>query len=262
MPGEGSAPQSRDMEAMNASKNANLLLTKSTFVALTDEQLVFLNLHRDNYTCLERRHTRPVGRLLGLPMPDDDEFEEIATEKASEDPAKVIADMIARGLVTQDPNEGKRAEFVAQCSELKEMLGYVPGEGPQVRLRDILWFFKALVVTKSLLKFASMERTVMRVRRRKDRYYAKGPTMLDDERLNELVETYKILKPLFVTVKDQCLFSSLFLIEFLACYHVYPNWYFGVRLNEFYAHCWVQDRNVIYDDFIQNTCQNQPIMVV
>jgi hypothetical protein len=63
-------------------------------------------------------------------------------------------------------------------------------------------------------------------------------------------------------VKDQCLFNSLFLIQFLACYRVYPDWYFGVRLNEFYAHCWIQDRNVIYDDFIQLTCQNQAIMVV
>lgn len=247
---------------MNAPAHTNLLLTKQTFVALTDETLVFLELHNDNYSCLERRHTKPVARLLGLPTPDDDELEEIAADQESEDAAKVIEDLIDRGLVTRDPKEGKRAEFVTQYSELKEMLGYMPGEGPEVRFSDVVRFFKAMIVTKSLLKFASMERIVTRVKHRKDRYYAKGRAMPDDERLNELVETYKILKPLFVTVKDQCLFNSLFLIEFLACYRVYPNWYFGVRLNEFYAHCWVQDRNVIYDDFIQNTCQNQPIMAV
>jgi hypothetical protein len=250
------------METMNAPAHAYLLLTKQTFVALTDETLVFLDLHNDNYSCLERRHTKPVARLLGLPTPDDDELEEIAADQESGDAAKVIDDLIDRGLVTRDPKEGKRAEFVTQYSELKEMLGYMPGEGPQVRFSDVVRFFKAMIVTKSLLKFASMERIVTRVKRRKDRYCAKGGTMPDDERLNELVETYKILKPLFVTVKDQCLFNSLFLIEFLACYRVYPNWYFGVRLNEFYAHCWVQDGNVIYDDFIDNTCQNQPIMAV
>lgn len=247
---------------MTAPAHTDLLLTKQTFVALTDETLVFLELHNDNYSCLERRHTKSVARLLGLPTPDDDELEEIAADQESEDAAKVIEDLIDRGLVTRDPKEGKRAEFVTQYSELKEMLGYMPGEGPAVRFSDVVRFFKAMIVTKSLLKFASMERIVTRVKHRKDRYYAKGGIMPDDERLNELVETYKILKPLFVTVKDQCLFNSLFLIEFLACYRVYPNWYFGVRLNEFYAHCWVQDRNIIYDDFIQNTCQNQPIMAV
>lgn len=82
------------------------------------------------------------------------------------------------------------------------------------------------------------------------------------DRVNELVEIYKILKPLLVTVKDQCLLNSLCLIEFLACYRIYPDWWFGVRLNEFYAHCWVQSGNVIFDDFIQNTSANEPIMVV
>lgn len=247
---------------MNAPAHTNLLLTKQTFVALTDETLVFLELHNDNYCCLERRYTKPVARLLGLPTPEDDELEGVAADQETEGAARVIEDLIDCGLVTRDPKEGKRAELVTQYSELKEMLGYMPGEGPKVRFSDVVRFFKAMIVTKSLLKFASMERIVTWVKRRKDRYYAKGGTMPDDERLNELVETYKILKPLFVTVKDQCLFNSLFLIEFLACYRVYPNWYFGVRLNEFYAHCWVQDRNIIYDDFIQNTCQNQPIMAV
>ena len=250
------------MGTMNAAAHSRLFLSEQTFVALTDGTLVFLELHNDNYSCLERRYTKPVARLLGLPTPDDDEHEKSATDEGSEGAAKVIEALVDRGLITHDPEEGKRAEFVTQYSELREMPGYMPGEGPQVRFSDVVRFFKALLVTKSLLKFASMKRIVTRVKHRKDRYYTEGGTILDDERLNELVETYKILKPLFVTVKDQCLFNSLFLIEFLACYRVYPNWYFGVRLNEFYAHCWVQDRNVIYDDFIQNTCQNQPIMVV
>jgi hypothetical protein len=247
---------------MNAPAHTYLLLTKRTFVALTDETLVFLDLHNDNYSCLERRYTKPLVRLFGLPMPDEDELEETSADQESEDVAKVVGDLIDRGLATRDPKEGKRAEFVAQYSELKEMLGYLPGEGPRVRFSDVVRFFKALVLTKSLLKFASIERIVIRVKHRKDRYYAKGGARLDDERVNELVEIYRMLKPLCVTVKDQCLFNSLFLIEFLACYRVYPNWYFGVRLNAFYAHCWVQDCNIIYDDFIQNTCQNQPIMAV
>lgn len=248
---------------MNAPAHTNLLLTKQTFVALTDETLVFLDLHRDKYSCLERKHTRPVACLLELPLGDDDrELEEQAADEERKETAKVIEDLIDSGLVTRDSDEGKRAEFVTQYSELTEMLGYFPGEGPKVRVGDVVKFFIALIVTKSLLRFASMERIIMRVKRRKDRFYAKGSAALDDERVNELVEIYKILKPLFVTVRDQCIFNSLFLIEFLARYQVYPNWYFGVRLNDFYAHCWVQGRNVIYDDFIVTTSDNQPIMAV
>ena len=247
---------------MTAPAHSYLLLTKQTFVALTDDTLVFLDLHRDRYSCLERRHTKSVTRLLGLPAPANvKETLENVTDRERKETAMVVQDLIKSGLVTRDPNNGKRAEYVSQYSDLKEMLGYFPGEGPGVRVSDVVNFFKALIVTQSLLKFASIERIVARVKRRKERLCAKGGAT-PNERLNELVETYKILKPLVVTVKDQCLFNSLLLIEFLACYRICPNWYFGVRLNEFYAHCWVQDRNIIYDDSIQYTSHTQPIMAV
>lgn len=241
-----------------------LLLTDPAFVCLTDGALVFLDLHNDRYSCLERRHTRPVAALLGLPVPASGaaQLSDDAADLESDEVRRVVQDLIDNGLASRDPEHGKRAAFVPQHSELREMLGYIPGEGPKVRAGHVVTFFRAFIVTKALLRFASMERTVTRVRRRRARHLAKGRPEPAFERVNELVEIYKILKPLFVTVKDQCLFNSLFLIEFLACYRVYPNWYFGVRLNEFYAHCWVQGGNVVYDDFVQSVCQNRPIMKV
>jgi transglutaminase superfamily protein len=237
-----------------------LLLTKAAFVCMTDNTLVFLDLHNDKYSCLETKYTAPIAVLLGLPVSSEIDGE--SSQALANEIDETIQRLIDSGLATQDPKNGKRAAFITQHSELREMLGYMPGEGPKIRAGELINFFNALITTKSLLRFASMERVVSRVRRRKDRYYARGGAQPNAERINELVEIYKILKPLFVTVKDECLFNSLFLIEFLACYRVYPNWYFGVRLNEFYAHCWVQGGNVIYDDFIQSTCQNQPIMSV
>jgi hypothetical protein len=119
------------MESMSAPADTPLLLTKQTFVALTDDALVFLELHNDNYSCLERRHTRSVARLLGLPVPEGNEIENIAADHEAGDTARVIEDLIDRGIVTRDPKKGKQAEFVTQYSELKEMLGYLPGEGPR-----------------------------------------------------------------------------------------------------------------------------------
>jgi len=237
-----------------------LLLTKAAFVCLTDSTLVFLDLHNDKYSCLETKYTAPIAALLSLPVSSQIDVE--SSQAPANEIDETVQHLIDSGLATQDPKEGKHAAFIAQHSELREMLGYMPGEGPRIHAGDLFNFFRSLITTKSLLRFASMEHTVSRVRRRKDHYYARGGAEPNAERINELVETYKILKPLFVTVKDECLFNSLFLIEFLACYRVYPNWYFGVRLNEFYAHCWVQRDNIIYDDFIQSTCQNQPIMTV
>ncbi|MEO1243754.1 MAG: lasso peptide biosynthesis B2 protein [Pseudomonadota bacterium] len=255
--------------AMNKTAHPQLLLTKPAFVCLADDTLVFLDLHNDKYSCLERQHTKPIANLLGLPAPSTEELASDdtaplsdSTDTSSRGVRDIVQNLIDSGLATRDPNEGKPAEFITQKSELREMLGYNIGDSPKIRPGHLFNFFRSLIVTKSLLRFASMEHIVTRVRRRRKRNHARGRAEPNTERINELVEIYKILKPLFVTVKDECLFNSLFLIEFLACYRVYPNWYFGVRLNEFYAHCWVQKGDVIYDDFIQSTCQNQPIMAV
>lgn len=248
---------------MNATTAPQLYLTKQSFVCLTDNTLVFLDLQKDKYSCLEQQHTQPVSKLLGLPIAGA--YESTSGDKLStinKEAADVVQDLIENGLATQDANKGKQAKFIPADTKLQEMLGYPPGEGPKINAVHIFNFFKALIIAKVSREFLPIEYTVNRVKRRKDRYTAKGGTETDYKRINELVEVYKILKPLFVTVKDECLFNSLFLIEFLACYRVYPSWYFGVRLNEFYAHAWVQDSNVVYDDFIYSICQNEPIMSV
>lgn len=254
---------------MDAIAHPQFLLTKPTFVCRTDGTLVFLDLRNDKYSCLESRHTEYFSSLLGLPAPDRNDADSPDAPPnpgaaCDGDVAKTVRDLLDRGLITRDRNSGKRAELIAQGSDLKELLGYEIGERPEIRAGHVLHFFKALIITKFMLRLASMERIVTRVKRRRQKYAQKSKPAAepDMEGINEMAEIYKILKPLFVTVKDNCLFNSFFLIEFLACYGIYPNWYFGVRLNEFYAHCWVQDGNMIYDDFIQTTCQNQPIMKV
>lgn len=248
---------------MNATTAPQLYLTKQTFVCLTDNTLVFLDLHKDKYSCLEQQHTRTVAKLLGLPITklrESDSDDNLST--INKDAAEVVQDLIKNGLATQDENQGKQAEFAPKKKEPREMLGYAPGEGPKIHASHLFNFFKALIIAKFSRHLLPIEYTVNRVKNRKEHFYARDGHEADYERINELVEVYKILKPLFVTVKNECLFNSLFLIEFLSCYRVYPSWYFGVHLNDFYAHAWVQDGNTIYDDSIVSTSQNQPVMVV
>lgn len=246
---------------MNRNIEPKLFLKKNVFICLTDDTLVFLNLRNDSYSCLEPQHTQSVTALLGLPSRPA-QTKTYNAQAASEDTTKIIRDLINNGLATQSSNEGKRAEFINQSSELKEMLGYEIGKTPKINAIHLFNFFRAFIIAKLLRRFGSIEHTVTRVRRRKEKKFNSKRKEVTEEKINELVEIYKVLKPLFVTVKNECVFNSLFLIEFLACYRVYPDWYFGVRLNEFYAHCWVQSNNTIYDDSIASTSLNQPIMAV
>ena len=147
---------------MNSTTRPDLLLTHHTFVCLTDGVLVFLNLRNDQYACFERQYTMPIGKLLGLPVSSVEDLEPAVRPADDETVRTEVRKMIANGFATHDSKEGKRAEFITQPSELREMLGYEIGKAPKVRVGHVLNFFKALIVTKSLLRFASMERTVMR----------------------------------------------------------------------------------------------------
>ncbi len=62
--------------------------------------------------------------------------------------------------------------------------------------------------------------------------------------------------------KTLCRFDSLALLHFLSCFGLCAQWVFGVRLDPFGAHCWVQDERRLYNDDIENIAQYQPILVV
>ncbi len=233
-------------------------LTPHTFMCVTAGSFVVLDLHNDNYSYLEKKYTAPVSKLLGLP----DAAPSTGGAPAASNPeiTDLVQNLLKMDLLTTYPDKGKKAAFLSQPEAPREMPGYL--HMPKIRAGHIFRFFKALIVTRFMLRFRSMEQIVARVKIRKERHRAKRAVETDAERINRLVEIYKILKPLFVTVKDNCLFDTFFLIEFLAPYRIFPDAMFGVRLNEFYAHAWVQDGNMIYDDFIDRTCLNQPIMRV
>lgn len=241
-----------------------LFLTKDVFVAKTNGALVFLNRKENRYVCLETKYTSPFSILMGLD--NEKSIEPVCVTGhvvASEtEIAQTVTNMVEHGFMTRNSAEGKRACFIEEHKELREMLGYPPQEGPKIRVSDVVNFFRSLLVTKQLVRGDSLDAMAARIHNRRRRRVLKGDHETQFERINELVEIFKILKPLFVTVKDECLFNSLFLIEFLACYRVYPSWYHGVRLNDFYAHCWVQYENYILDDMIVYTSRNRPIMVV
>jgi hypothetical protein len=65
---------------------------------------------------------------------------------------------------------------------------------------------------------------------------------------------------LFYDHPYQCLFDSLALLNFLACFDLYPDWVFGVEAEPFEAHCWVQSGSVVLNDTVERVCAFTPIM--
>jgi hypothetical protein len=58
------------------------------------------------------------------------------------------------------------------------------------------------------------------------------------------------------------LFDSLALVHFLRGFGFHPQWVFGVKLDPFGAHCWVQQDGGLLNDELDRTTLFTPIMVV
>lgn len=80
--------------------------------------------------------------------------------------------------------------------------------------------------------------------------------------LHRTMATYDRLRPLVFTARDQCLFDSLVLINFLAGKGLFPRWIVGVKASPFRAHSWVQWGDLVLNDQHQNVQRFKPILIV
>ena len=82
---------------------------------------------------------------------------------------------------------------------------------------------------------------------------------LDLAAARDFTTAFLRLRPLY-PLDRQCLFEALALIEFLARSRIHPSWVFGVRLDPWRAHCWVQHGDVLFNDSLDEVLQYTPIM--
>jgi hypothetical protein len=102
------------------------------------------------------------------------------------------------------------------------------------------------MVARWSLKHRPIKEVVQAAHLRKKR--AATAPAADVAKLRELVTAFVHMRPLFCTARDACLLDSVTLMHFLARYGVFPTWVFGVRTEPFYAHCWVQQGDYVFND--------------
>ena len=73
---------------------------------------------------------------------------------------------------------------------------------------------------------------------------------------------YFILRQNFFSVVDACLRDSMTVVEFLARYDMYPKWVFGVTMNPFTAHSWVQAGSIVINDSVDHVNRFTPILTI
>jgi hypothetical protein len=247
------------------SMSATYFLSPHVHVCVAGKQVVLLDLERDKYLSMACAH--PIGRWVrGWPVLPSDCADRQSSPPESDAENRLLAKMIAQGLLVKDPSIGKEAAPAIVEAPKFAMVEYDLDSRPRTTPAQLWRVCVAYTAAKWALRRRPIKEVVQAARLRKRRGAStstlEAGRVLETGTVRSLVAAFVHLRPLFFTARDACLLDSLTLVNFLAGYGVFPEWVFGVKTDPFYAHCWVQQGDYVFNDTPDYVRGFSPILVV
>ena len=233
------------------------LLSRNVYFCGIRDHFVFLDLKNDEYSCINSEKSAVFASFVeGKPL----DSQANSSTVDGQGPYAVLAQLAASGILTTDEEMGKAVKPILQQPPVD--LLFEPDDEQKVRIRPShMWsFFIACTTASARLRWSTIEKTVKVIERRKN-HSGKASRTLDLEKARRLVRTFIQLRSLF-PANYLCLFDSLALVEFLARHGVFPTWVFGVQVEPWAAHCWVQQGSILFNDDIEEVSVYTPILAV
>jgi hypothetical protein len=215
--------------------------------------IVFLDLERDKYLCLDLEATAALlpylqGRsfVIGDPHPGCAGAAGIS---------HTLSELEQRNLIASVPL-GQAPSSVEQVACPTRSISAPAGDEYHCTAAAACKVFLAVTRSAVMLRCRTLARTVAHVTQRRNSAVASGVSV----GLETLVQRFASCRPRFGRT-DACLFHSLALLDFLALHGLYPRLVFGVSMRPFHAHCWVQHEDAVVGDTVEHVSQFTPIMV-
>jgi hypothetical protein len=220
---------------------------------------VILDLHRDKYLCVDRRQFELLGPLLrGWAEPAGPSgCDAAAVPNAG---LALANDLLRLEILGECPAIAKDALPTAYTLPTEAIDPDLPARSPWSSCIHAGSFFMSSARASRELRDQHFQSIVELVRDRKNGRLDRAG-QFDIERAKLLVSVFNGLRLIYPR-SYLCLFDSLALIHFLARFHVYPDWVFGVNADPFEAHCWVQADGVVLNDTVQRVSGFTPIMYI
>ncbi len=235
-----------------------LYLSKSTYCCLADDHYVFLDLRNDQYSCLGRTESNMLKGLLNGHQVTCDHPSDIRLIKPRDsDSSATIYTLLKKGLIVDNAVDGKLPMQPSVAPPAASLMESSTTTQPSFSLTDIWRFFSAAASASKDLRWRSIEETVRTVENRK----SSRATVSDSRTISGLFEIFQALRPYYPR-PYLCLFDSLALVHFLARYELFPLWVYGVTIEPFHAHCWVQVDDWLVNDTVDNVRDYTPIMCI
>jgi hypothetical protein len=205
-------------------------------------RIVLLDMLEDRYSCLSRGASGAFLRLASGAMQAGD--------------LEQLEPLVAGGLLVDDPANGS----MEQSSRIPAALGdHVEEPDPSAAIADLCAAIRAQLRWAILLKLRRLAHIVKSIERPAAAHAM--PPGDADQLLQRLISAFASAS-LLIPAADRCLVRAFAFRAICMRRGIRPQLVFGVRLNPFHAHCWVQlDRRVLIGDFEQ-VCLFTPIAAI
>lgn len=212
------------------------------------DSLVFLDLRADDYTLVSGDAASAIRMLCSHSQ----------GSSAFAHDMSCLEDVLRGGLLTQDAHAGRRIR-PAQIEFATRSVDDIAAAHLRLSPSRIGHFLGACTWALTALRFQPLERIVVRVQRRKALLAHMKST--DAPGACQLTSVFHRLRPCFPK-SYLCLYDSLALLDFLARYRTFPTWVFGIKLEPWAAHCWVQDGHVVLNEDPEEAAGYTPVMAI
>jgi hypothetical protein len=225
--------------------------------AVTATGVVLLDLKQNRYRGIGRANACELAALAA-------NWSEVSTEahplqvSPRDSALKHAAAFIEAGLLSRDPPEvgfeARRVDLNAQLASI----GLQEQRAASIQPHHVLSFVRASLWAKRALRKRTLHSIACEVSAAKNQV----PGRPDLEQTIELVCIFRRLRPYAFEAKDRCLFHTLALQRFLACYGSHPTWVIGVSAKPWAAHSWLQLDSWVLDSSPEEICAFTPILAI
>ena len=244
---------------LDSSAARPLFLQSHVFICQGKRHWVVLDVNRDKYLCIDRRQFETLGPSL-QGWEASTSLTDPAAAPVPEAAAALANSLLDLGILSDRATHAKDARPTRYPLPTEAIDPDSPVHPRRSSTAHAVSFFLSSARASRELRRQPFQLIVEAVQARKNRHASRAGRP-DFERTRSLVAVFERLR-LFYPRSYLCLFDSLALIHFLAHFHVYPDWVFGVNEDPFEAHCWVQAGDVVLNDTVARVSAFIPIMQV
>lgn len=229
-------------------------LSTHAYVCELDDVAIVLDLRGDTYLGVDAQHLCDLRARIGN-WPSGEDHRE-AEHRDSSGSERLIADLLARGILTDSPTSRQRSPVMSPTIALT--VPRLPQARRRIPLAHVAQFSIAYLDVVWHLRRNGLEALIDWLRRRQSlihREHVKEDTM-------DRLASFLWLRTWCYTARQRCLFDSLVLSVYLTRGMVACSFAIGVAIKPFMAHSWVQIGESVLNDTVEHVQDFKPILSI